>query len=383
MGVYIVGDNIISSLGFTTDENIDNVFKEVTGIRETDDRHLSPGGFPLALVDSQKLSELFKDIANPIQYTRLEQMMILSVKRAIEMSGIALQDSRTLLIISTTKGNVELLENGKKEVFPANRVYLWGLANAIGDYFKTSVPPLVVSNACISGLLAIEIGARFIRSKQYENVVVVGGDMLTAFIVSGFQSFKSLSPGPCKPYDANRDGLSLGEACATLVLSSHKSQLDSKTAIEVAGGASSNDANHISGPSRTGDGLFYSIRNALSSANIAPRDIDFICAHGTATPYNDDMESKAVNLAGLQDVPLNSLKGYFGHTLGAAGTIESIVSIHSMLRNRLIKTLGFSVPGVVEKINVISEAQSCKLNNCLKIASGFGGCNGAVIFSVV
>ena len=310
-------------------------------------------------------------------------MMILSVKRAVKLSGIALQDPRTLLIISTTKGNVELLENGKKEVFPTNRVYLWGLANAIGDYFKTSVPPLVVSNACISGLLAIEIGARLIRNRQYENVVVVGGDVLTAFIVSGFQSFKSLSPLPCKPYDILRDGLSLGEACATIVLSSHKHLLNNTFTIEVAGGASSNDANHISGPSRSGDGLFYSIRNALKSANMSADDIDFICAHGTATPYNDDMESKAVNLAGLQDTPLNSLKGYFGHTLGAAGTLESIISIHSMLRNKLIKTIGFITPGVVEDINVIRETQDCKLNNCLKIASGFGGCNGAVIFSAV
>ena len=95
------------------------------------------------------------------------------------------------------------------------------------------------------------------------------------------------------------------------------------------------------------------------------------------------MESKAVNLAGLQDTPLNSLKGYFGHTLGAAGTLESIISIHSMLRNKLIKTIGFITPGVVEDINVIRETQDCKLNNCLKIASGFGGCNGAVIFSAV
>jgi len=382
MKIYITGDNIISSLGFTTEENMDNIFNGVTGIHKLDSGYLSPEAFPAALVDSKRLTELFNN-TNPGTYTRLEQMMILSIKQAVEKAGLDMENSRTLLIISTTKGNVELLENEKKDKFPADRVYLWGLAKVISDYFKLSQRPLIISNACISGLLAIEVGARLIRNKQYDHVIIAGGDILTPFVVSGFQSFKSLSSEPCKPYDAARDGLSLGEACATIVLSSQKQALRDQLTIEVSGGASSNDANHISGPSRTGDGLYLSIKNALASAKMTAGEIDFICAHGTATPYNDDMESKAVNLAGMQNVPLNSLKGYIGHTLGAAGTIESIMSIHGILHQKLIKTLGFSTLGVAEPINVTSETKSCKLNNCLKVASGFGGCNAAVIFSVV
>jgi 3-oxoacyl-[acyl-carrier-protein] synthase-1 len=383
MTVYITGDNIISSLGFTTEENMDHIFNGITGIHQLDSGYLSPEAFPAALVDSKRLTAFFSNMADPGTYTRLEQMMILSIKQAVEKAGVDIKNPRTLLIISTTKGNVELLEDEKKDKFPADRVYLWGLARVISDYFKLSQFPLIVSNACISGLLAIEVGARLIRNKQYDHVIVAGGDILTPFVVSGFQSFKSLSTEPCKPYDATRDGLSLGEACATVVLSSQKKALKDQCVIEVAGGASSNDANHISGPSRTGDGLYFSIKNALASADMTAGEIDFICAHGTATPYNDDMESKAVNLAGMQNVPLNSLKGYIGHTLGAAGAIESIMSIHGILHQKLIKTIGFYSLGVAEPINVISETQSCKLNNCLKVASGFGGCNAAVIFSVV
>jgi len=383
MKIYITGDNIISSLGFTTEENMDCMVKGITGIQKIDGGYLSPESFPAALVDTKKLTGIFGNIANPTDFTRLEQMMILSVKQAVETSKIDLQNPRSLLIISTTKGNVDLLEKEKITVFPANRVYLWGLADLIKTYFNLSNSPLVVSNACISGLLAIEVGARLIRSGQYDDVALVGADILTPFVVSGFQSFKSLSPEPCKPYDASREGLSLGEACATIILSSQKKLLEGQRAVEVTGGASSNDANHISGPSRTGDGLFIAIKHALSSANMVTGNIDFICAHGTATPYNDDMESKAVNLAGMEEVPLNSLKGYIGHTLGAAGAIESIISIHSILKGKLIKTLGFQTPGVAEKINVISETRECELNNCLKVASGFGGCNAAVIFSAV
>jgi 3-oxoacyl-[acyl-carrier-protein] synthase I len=383
MTVYAAGDNIISSLGFTTEENMENVINGVSGILKTDDKYLSSEAFPAAIVDSEKLAGLFENIASPACYTRLEQMMILSLKQAVEASGIDLQSPHTLLIISTTKGNVELLESEKKDIFPKNRVYLWGLARVIGDFFKTCTTPLIVSNACISGLLAIEIGSRLMQSSGYETVAVVGGDLLTPFVVSGFQSLKSLSAEPCKPYDKARNGLSLGEACATMILSSQSSPIENRRAIAVMGGASSNDANHISGPSRTGDGLFYSIKKALLSAKMAAGEIDFISAHGTATLFNDDMESEAINRADLQEVPLNSLKGYFGHTLGAAGTLESIISIHAILRQKLIKTLGLSTPYVAKKINIIRETQPYTFNNCLKVASGFGGCNAAVIYSVV
>ena len=182
-------------------------------------------------------------------------------------------------------------------------------------------------------------------------------------------------PKPCKPFDAERDGISLGEAAATVILSADQMP----GALVLAGGSVSNDANHISGPSRTGEELWLAISRALSQAQIRSSDIDFISAHGTATRYNDEMEAKAIHLAGLENVPVNSLKGYYGHTLGAAGILESIVTMQSMKENILIPTLGFSKPGTEKPVNVVNKFERATLRKCLKTASGFGGCNAAVV----
>jgi len=189
-----------------------------------------------------------------------------------------------------------------------------------------------------------------------------------------------LSATPCKPFDAKRDGLSLGEGVGTVVLSNNFSALGVDEKITVSEGASSNDANHISGPSRTGEGLYQAISDTLHRACVLPHEIDFISAHGTATDYNDEMEAKAIERAGLMHAPVNSLKGFFGHTLGAAGIIESIISLESMRRNLLIKTQGLNVHGDSNPIRVMKNNEPKQISKTLKIASGFGGCNAAVIF---
>ena len=277
---------------------------------------------------------------------------------------------RTLFILSTTKGNIELLDGKITGNFSEERLNLQTTANVISRFFNINTSPVVISNACISGLAAIIIGKRIIRQGLYDNVIVNGTDILSKFIISGFQSFLSLSASPCKPFDLNRDGLTLGEGSATVVLTKNSNR------IEVINGAISNDANHISGPSPSGDGLLIAIKKAIKENN----KIDIISAHGTATPYNDDMESKAITRAGLEDVPVNGLKGYFGHTLGAAGIIETIINLEYIKINRLVKTLGCDNPSTIEKINVIQETKEQKLNSLLKIASGFGGCNAAALF---
>ena len=147
------------------------------------------------------------------------------------------------------------------------------------------------------------------------------------------------------------------------------------------GGASSNDANHISGPSRTGEGLILSMRGALKEAQIEEvSTIGYISAHGTATRYNDEMESLAFGTMGLQDTPLNSLKGYWGHTLGAAGVIEAVATLHSLREGFLIPSAGFQSMGVSQPLNVIRAFEEKKINRALKTASGFGGCNAAAVF---
>jgi 3-oxoacyl-[acyl-carrier-protein] synthase-1 len=125
--------------------------------------------------------------------------------------------------------------------------------------------------------------------------------------------------------------------------------------------------------------LSAAIKQALSEASVLASDIDFVSSHGTATRFNDEMEAKAFHLAGLNETPVNSLKGYFGHTLGAAGVVESVISMQSLLDNQLIPTKGYSVCGVTKKLNVIEELVFTPLETCLKTASGFGGCNAAIV----
>jgi 3-oxoacyl-[acyl-carrier-protein] synthase-1 len=164
-----------------------------------------------------------------------------------------------------------------------------------------------------------------------------------------------------------------------MVLSSKPHELGVFTSIKIAGGGLSNDANHISGPSRTGMELGLAVRQALGEARKTSTAIDFISAHGTATVFNDEMEAKAFYALGMENIPLNSLKGYFGHTLGAAGVVETIMSMHSLLHNEVLASKGFDRLGVSQPINVCKEPIKMPLTTCLKTASGFGGCNAAIV----
>ncbi len=375
---YVIGDNIISSLGFTTKENIENIRAGKTGIEIYDEPKLSPEIFPASMVDSKRVEELFSGIGNSNEYTRFEKFLILSIKNASSKAGIDISGNDTLFVISTTKGNIDLLNEEKQKNFSKDRINLWAAAQEVQKFFGNPNKPVVVSNACISGVLAINTGSQFIKDGNYKNVVVAGADVISDFVVAGFQSFKSLSPTPCKPYDKDREGLTLGEGAGCVILSSENINDNN---IVVSGGGCNNDANHISGPSRTGEGLFLSIKSALTEANLKSDKIGFISAHGTATNYNDEMESIAVTRHGMESTPINSFKGYWGHTLGAAGMIESVATIHSLKNNELLPTKGFENLGVTNSINVVSKLETKNLDNCLKIASGFGGCNAAVIFS--
>ncbi|MDQ2753870.1 MAG: beta-ketoacyl synthase, partial [Bacteroidota bacterium] len=280
-------------------------------------------------------------------------------------------------IISTTKGNISLLETEEYNPSLQKRIALHTSARLIAKQFHFTNQPLVVSNACISGMLAMITAMRLISANQYENIVVAGADVITKFVLSGFQSFGALSNDICKPFDKNRAGINLGEGAATVILSSNKKTDED---IKILSGSISNDANHISGPSRTGDELCQSIHKAMADAGLSASDINFISAHGTATVYNDEMEAKAIASAKLQSSPVNSLKGYFGHTLGAAGLFESIISKESLKQNVVLPTKGFEEIGVSKTIHICNEIKQLPLQHCLKTASGFGGCNAAVIF---
>lgn len=374
--IFVVSDNIFSPLGLSTAENFAALKKNNSGIRLHTNREIAPEPFYASIFTAlpQKASLPERD-----KYTRFELSLLESIHGAIENTEIQLSDNKTILILSSTKGNISMLESGASGPGLESRISLPESAQLISSHFGAAAEPIVISHACISGLLAIITGMRMLSAGMYDHAVIAGADMITRFILSGFQSFQAVSSVPCKPFDATRDGVTLGEAAATIVLSTNKAH---SQGIRLVGGSSSNDANHISGPSRTGEELAAAMKKAILESKLKTNEIDCISAHGTATIYNDEMEAKAIHLAGLQEKPVNSLKGFYGHTLGAAGLIESIISIQSMKESFFLPTAGYSKPGTTRFIQVSDQPQKGLFKNCLKTGSGFGGCNAALVISL-
>lgn len=373
--VFTSYNNIISPLGFTTAGNYKAIRAGSTGVKKTL-LPFSKEPFCVAQIADTELEARLSEISEASAHTRLEALSILSIQDVLDQSNVDPADKRTLLIYSTTKGNVDLLEDRYRSVDP-KRAYLPAMAKHLQSYFKFTNTPMVVSNACISGLLAIIIAKRLITQGLYDNVIVCGGDILSEFTISGFKSFNAMSAEPCRPFDAARTGINLGEAVSTLLVTNQKT-LAAPYQTEIVSGASANDANHISGPSRTGEGLYQALQHTLKAQSIA--EVGFISAHGTATPFNDEMESIAFERAGLSAIPLNSLKGYYGHTLGAAGVLETVLSLEAMKQQELIRSEGYSEKGVSGKVIVIEKHQPKSFSAFIKTASGFGGCNAAALF---
>lgn len=376
--VWLVAENSITSLGFSVNEQLEKIRSGQTGIQKIENTDFSPFPFFGSLVDSNNLEAQFARLGDAAAFTRLEKLMICSIHACLKGMPFDLKDPDTLLILTTTKGNIDMLEKGKYPLFQENRAYLSILGRVICEFFSAFNPPLIICNACISGVMGIITGSRYIRKGNFKHVVVCGGDIISSFTVAGFQSFKAIGSSPCKPFDASRDGLSLGEGAGTLVLSRDRV---GGSRIRLAGGAVSNDANHISGPSRTGEGLYAAIQIALKESNLLPDDVGFVSSHGTATPYNDEMECIAFNRSGFQHTPINSYKGAIGHTLGAAGVIESVFAMDVFKTKRLMPSTGFKNLGVTLPLNVICSVEEKYIHALLKTASGFGGGNAALLMT--
>ena len=365
MPVFAIATNIYSPLGNGTTANFEQMLAGHSGIQN----HTKPAIHPQPFYAS-----LFGEIICSHGFTKFEQILAHSIQEALAIGKVDITHASTAFILSTTKGNIGLLE---KKQLSSEQLTLHYSAQKLANHFGHPNRPMVVSNACISGLSALTIAKRMIEAGLYQTVVVAGADLISAFVFSGFTAFQAISSQPCKPYDASRNGITLGEAAATIILSSVPLHA---TDVQLAGSGGSNDANHISGPSRTGAELAMAMQKAMKEAALLPTDINFISAHGTATVYNDEMESKAITLAGLQQVPVNSIKGYIGHTLGAAGIIESAVAIESIRTGKILPTKGFTTLGVPMPIAVVSELQQIPISTCLKTASGFGGSNAAIVW---
>lgn len=354
---YIIADNIISPLGETSEENYLSVKAGRSGIRAYEPGTCNiPEGFYASL--------LFEDF---------ETLALRSAQKAIANARLELKGKRTAFILSSTKGNIE--EN----------ISLADSAQRIASQLGIDSQPIVVCNACISGLSALILGNRLIDSDLYDAAIVCGCDTPRQFILSGFQSLKALSPEPCRPFDMERMGLNLGEAAATLILSKNPIQGNS---WRMGDGFIRNDAFHISTPSKTADGLYLSLQRTLESftkeISSTCKQIDmkehlaFINAHGTATLFNDQMESVAIGRAGLSDLPANAYKSFWGHTMGAAGILETIISMKAIDDDTILGTRGFSELGVSGEMNICAENRPTDKKGFIKMLSGFGGCNATI-----
>ena len=366
MAVYIHDSSIISPLGFCTKANFNALLQGKSAIEKVFIND-TIGSVFCGKINDDDFNSYFKTIDDQFKGTRIEKLLIAALSPIVEKNPLK---NDSVLILSTTKGNIQALANND-----LNGAFIDQLAQNINSYFGFKTEPIVVSNACISGVMALSVAKRFIDMELFSNAYVVAVDELTDFVLSGFQSFQAMSHELCKPYDADRTGVKLGEASVAVYISND----NRREAVQIAGDGNINDANHISGPSRTGEGLVLSISKAMQEANVSTHQIDYISAHGTATLYNDEMEAIAFNRTQLQNVPLNSFKGYYGHTLGASGLLESVLTTACLRNNTLIASLGYKSQGTTEKLNIITQTTEKKLQIAVKTASGFGGSNSALV----
>lgn len=378
--VFISASAMVTSLGEGVERNFSALLRGEVGVRRIVNPRVSQSLVTAGIIPDSEYDALYERYDRQRTLTLTEIIAVHCISSVLgnrNADGIG-------LVMASAKGNISLLEGhsaewaefheGTCEVV-GSALLLGPMARRIASRFGINADDtFVVSNACISGITAVAVARRLILSGRYKEMVVVGVDTQNRFITSGFASFKSLSDDVCRPYDESRCGLNLGEACGAMLLTTEGE------GVCISGAALTDDANHISGPSRTGDGLYFAMRKAMSEAGAD--NVDMLQMHGTATAYNDEMESKACSLAGLQNVPVQSLKPYFGHTMGASGVIETIIAAEELRNRVLVGTPGFETLGVPMPLNISRsnvELPSGKPLRALKTASGFGGTNAALL----
>jgi len=299
------------------------------------------------------------------------------------LDGFGPLPPRCRLVTATTKGCIDTFERARKGLpcdvadIPVSGPLGW-LASRLGS----SDPGVNINSACASSTLAVARAAAMIESGRAESVLVVCMDLLSEFVFSGFSSLQALDPAGSRPFDRDRNGLSLGEGGAALLLmSAEAARREGLPGIgSVVGWGAANDATHVTAPARDGCGLIQAVRRALAKASIGPGDIAAINAHGTGTVYNDSMESTAFEAVfGSRPIPLNSIKGAIGHTLGAAGGIEVAVGLRSLAARTLPPTAGFREPMEECVFSVSPLPQRIDGIHLLSTNSGFGGINVALV----
>jgi len=306
------------------------------------------------------------------------------LKSLFDKASVSIPED-TKLILATTKGEIDLLEkNILKGTGEMPDCSLTSLLKKVSVLTGVKDAGAVVSAACASSSAAVARAAAMIRSKRSDCVLVVACDSVTEFVFSGFSSLMALDKFSARPFDKDRKGLSLGEAAAFVLLMSETRAKQEKREIlgEIAGWGLSDDANHMTGPSRESEGLILAIKKALKTAAVDKSGIGFISAHGTGTVYNDAMEMRAFHSV-FKDkkIPVYSIKGGIGHTMGAAGIIETIIAMRSLKERNIPPTVNLKEADT-DAEGWVSTSERLIPDNSIGVMTnaGFGGVNAALVF---
>ena len=392
--IAITGMGIISSIGKTVEENYDALIHQKTGIStieniETIHKDVIKVGE--IKMTNQELEQLL-NLPKNNNYSRTAMLGAYAVEKAVENAQIKdINEFKTGLISATSVGGMDMTEKFYYEYFEDEACQKYIQAHDAGDATHKMAEHIglkgivtTVSTACSSAANAIMIGSRLIQSGQLDRVIVGGTDALAKFTINGFKTLMILSDTYNTPFDNERKGLNLGEAAAFLVLESEEvaKKQNKKVLAYVSGYGNANDAFHQTASSENGEGAYLAMHKALKMSGLATTDIDYINAHGTATPNNDLSEGRAIVRVFEDNVPeFSSTKPYTGHTLAAAAAIEAVYSVLALQNNVVFPNLNFK--NQMEEFNITPQTtlKEKEINHVLSNSFGFGGNCSTVIFS--
>ena len=391
MDIFITGYGVISSIGKNVEENLSSLMQERTAIKQGLNSYTSKFKVGEVALSNDALKSAF-DLKTDGSRTALLGMV--AAKEAFKNHS-HFDALRTGLISGTSVGGMDISEveyrNEMAGEKPNYKKYFHHPSGTTSEQIATEIGITgfvnTISTACSSAANAIMMGARLIQSGQLDRVVVGGTDCLTQFTIYGFRSLMIFDDEWCKPFDNSRKGLNLGEGAGFLVLESKKSlDITGKEVLaKLSGWSNASDAYHQTASSPDGDGAILSMKQALKQARLEPHEINYVNAHGTATPNNDLSESKAfINVFNGKVPPFSSTKSYTGHTLAASGGIESVFAILSIQNGLLFPNLNHTSP--IEETGLIpikNIQKNIEVTHVLSNSFGFGGNNSTLIFSKI
>ena len=324
----------------------------------------------------------YAGIINGLRYHEGDSLVMQMLQTLFE--GVVVPNDARLLL-ATTKGEIDLLEQSmlEQQGDGADAV-VTRLLRKVAGLAGVDDKGLLLSAACTSSAAATAQAAALIRNGHRDCVLVVACDSITEFIFSGFSSLMALDSEPARPFDRNRAGLNVGEAAAyALLMSEERAARESRPVLgTLAGWGLSDDANHMTGPSRESEGLKLAISKALASAGAGPDEVGFIAAHGTGTLYNDQMEMRAFQAIFKDARPVYSIKGGIGHTMGAAGLVEMIIALCALRDRKTPPTVNLKEPEDDARGWVSNQQQAvCGQTLALVTNAGFSGVNTALLLA--